>query len=87
LAFTLPQGALCLTRHPSDDFRHDIDRLEMLSSNLATAVGHWSLSRPALKGFWSAVYEEEGGIWTMRTHTYDVTPPPAAAQVSSPPSR
>ena len=65
------------TVHPSADFTHDIDRVEMLSGNLAIAIGHWNLSRPPLKGFWSAVYETQGEAWTMRAHTYNITPPPA----------
>ena len=28
------------TVHPSADFTHDIDRVEMLSGNLAIAIGH-----------------------------------------------
>lgn len=62
--------------HPSADFTHDIDQVEMLSSDLALAVGPWNLSRPALKGFWSAVYEHRGeAVWAMRAHTYNITPP------------
>ena len=30
--------------HPSAGFRHDIDRVEMLSNDLALVVGHWNLS-------------------------------------------
>jgi uncharacterized protein (TIGR02246 family) len=63
------------TVHPSSDFTHDIDRVETLSNGLAIAIGHWSLSKPALKGFWSAVYEHEGSTWEMRAHTYNITPP------------
>jgi uncharacterized protein (TIGR02246 family) len=33
------------TVHPSADFVHDIDRVEMLSNDLAIAIGHWNLSR------------------------------------------
>jgi uncharacterized protein (TIGR02246 family) len=74
--------------HPSADFMHDIDRVQMLSSDLALAVGHWNLSRPALKGFWSAVYEHRGeAVWAMRAHTYNITPPAPPAQGASPPNR
>ena len=66
---------LFTTVHPSEDFTHDIDRVQMLSSDLAMAIGHWNLSHPALKGFWSAVYEHKGEAWEMRAHTYNVTPP------------
>jgi uncharacterized protein (TIGR02246 family) len=74
--------------HPSADFTHDIDRVQMLSSDLALAVGHWNLSRPALKGFWSAVYEHSGeAVWAMRAHTYNITPPAPPMQGASPPGR
>jgi uncharacterized protein (TIGR02246 family) len=66
---------LFTTIHPSEDFAHDIDRVQMLSSDLAMAAGPWKLSRSALKGFWSAVYEHKGDAWEMRAHTYNITPP------------
>lgn len=69
--------------HPSDDFAHDIDHVQMLSGDLAMAVGHWSVSRPPLKGFWSAVYEHQGKSWLMRAHTYNTLPPPPATQEPS----
>jgi uncharacterized protein (TIGR02246 family) len=75
------------TVHPSADFSHDIDHVETLSSDLALAVGHWNLSRPAMKGFWSAIYERRGGAaWVMRSHTYNIMPPAPAAQGTSTPS-
>jgi ketosteroid isomerase-like protein len=73
------------TVHPSADFMHDIDHVEMLSGDLAIATGHWSLSRPALKGFWSAVYEHRSGPpWAMRAHTYNIMPPAPAPQGTIP---
>jgi uncharacterized protein (TIGR02246 family) len=75
---------LFATVHPSADFAHDIDHVEMLSDNLVITSGHWSLSRPALKGFWSAVYEHRSGPWVMRAHTYNITPPAPAPQGTVP---
>lgn len=71
--------------HPALDFTHDIDRVEMLSNDLAVATGHWNLSNPPAKGFWSAVYEHQGTAWPMRVHAYNVAPPAPAAQTSSKP--
>lgn len=65
---------LFATVHPSADFMHDIDHVEMLSDDLAMASGHWSLSKPALKGFWTAVYEHRSGPWAIRAHTYNIMP-------------
>lgn len=78
---------LFTTVHPSSDFVHDVDRVEMLSIDLAMASGSWNLSRPALKGFWSAVYERRGDAWPMREHSYNITPPAAAAPGASPSPR
>jgi uncharacterized protein (TIGR02246 family) len=74
---------LFATVHPSSDFTHDIDRVETLSGDLAMATGHWNLSRPAIKGFWSAVYQHQGDAWTMRAHTYNILPPASASQGAS----
>jgi uncharacterized protein (TIGR02246 family) len=54
---------LFATMHPALDFTHDIDRVEMLSNDLAVAIGHWNISNPPLKGTWSAVYEHQGTAW------------------------
>lgn len=62
------------TLHPSDDFTHDVDHVQMLSNDLAIGTGHWTLSRPAQKGFWSAVYEHKGNTWEIRSHTASLTP-------------
>lgn len=35
------------TVHPSEDFTHDLDRVQMLSTDLAIGTGHWNLSHPA----------------------------------------
>jgi len=74
---------LFATMHPALDFTHDIDRVEMLSNDLAVALGHWSIANPPAKGFWSAVYEHQGTAWLMRVHTATVTPPAPAAQSTS----
>jgi uncharacterized protein (TIGR02246 family) len=63
--------------HPSSDFGHAIDHVQKLSDDLEYAVGHWSLSRPALTGYWSAIFEQKNGTWVMRAHTYNIAPPPA----------
>jgi uncharacterized protein (TIGR02246 family) len=73
------------TVHPALDFTHDIDRVEMLSNELVVVTGHFNLSDPPAKGFWSAVYEHQGTAWPMRVHIYNVTPPAPAAQSPSKP--
>ena len=76
---------LFATVHPASNFTHDIDRVEMLSNELAMVTGHWNLADPPAKGFWSAVYEHQGTAWPMRAHTYNISPPAPAAQTSSKP--
>jgi uncharacterized protein (TIGR02246 family) len=71
--------------HPSG-FTRDIDHVEMLSNDLALVVGHWTLSQPAARGFWSAVYQHRGeAAWAMRTSTINFTPRAPAAQGPSTP--
>jgi uncharacterized protein (TIGR02246 family) len=61
--------------HPAG-FTRDIDRVEMLSNDLALVVGRWSLSQPAEKGFWSAIYEHpsDSPLWAIRVNTLNITP-------------
>ena len=63
------------TLHPSLDFARDITNVQMLSDTLVMAAGHWSISRPAVQGFWSEVYERQGADWVMRAHTHNLSPP------------
>jgi uncharacterized protein (TIGR02246 family) len=76
---------LFATMHPASNFTHDIDRVEMLSNELAIVTGHWNLADPPAKGFWSAVYEHQGTAWPTRAHTYNVAPPAPATQTTSKP--
>jgi uncharacterized protein (TIGR02246 family) len=76
---------LFATVHPASNFTHDIDRVEMLSNELAMVTGHWHLADPPAKGFWSAVYEHQGTAWPMRAHTYNIAPPASATQTTSKP--
>jgi uncharacterized protein (TIGR02246 family) len=96
--FVAPQGSsvgrqevqqyydkLFATLHPALNFTHDIDRVEVLSNELAIVTGHWNLADPPVKGFWSAVYEHQGTSWPMRAHTYNIAPPTPATQTTSKP--
>jgi uncharacterized protein (TIGR02246 family) len=61
--------------HPSTDFARTISNVQMLSDGLVMAAGHWTLSRPAVQGFWSEVYQRQGGNWVMLAHTHNISPP------------
>jgi uncharacterized protein (TIGR02246 family) len=63
------------TVHPSSDFARDTTNVQTLSDTLVMAAGHWSISRPAIQGFWSEVYERDGGSWVVRAHTHNISPP------------
>ncbi len=76
---------LFATLRPALNFTHDIDRVEVLSNELAIVTGHWNLADPPAKGFWSAVYEHQGTAWPMRAHTYNIAPPAPATQTTSKP--
>jgi len=56
------------------DFVEPVDQVQALSSNMAVAVGHWTLQSPNLKGYWSEVYERQGQDWNIRLHAHNITP-------------